>query len=367
MARVLVAMSGGVDSSVAAWLLKNQGHDCVGVTMLLHGTDACGVSSAYANTCCSLDDVEDAKAVARSLGIPHHSFDFTDDFERGVVDSFIHEYEAGRTPNPCVWCNRLLKFGALLRRARELGCDYLATGHYARVARTDGRLAIRRAADPSKDQSYFLCLLTQGQLGRILFPLGDMTKEETRALAAGQGLITARKRESQDVCFVPNGDYRRFLTMRRGADYPAGDILDMDGTVIGTHTGMVNYTIGQRKGIGLALKEPAYVCAKDAQANTVTVGPREALMSRSLVADHWNWMAQLPEPGESMQALVRVNYRHQGGMATVSPLEPEGPDGTPRVRIEFDEPQRAVTCGQFAVAYQDDLVLGGGTIRETFR
>lgn len=354
MARVLVAMSGGVDSSVAAYLLLKQGHDCVGVTMLLHNGTAS--SDLGANTCCSLNDVEDAREVASALGIPHHTFDFTEEFERDVVDEFVSAYESGLTPNPCVVCNRRIKFGALLMRARELGCDFLATGHYARVVPAESRHALLRARDASKDQSYFLCLLTQRQLGHVLFPLGNLTKKEVRAIAEEQGFVTAHKRESQDVCFVPDGDYLGFLERRRGHSYPSGDILDTDGAIVGRHRGAVGYTIGQRKGLGVSLGKPAYVCAKDMEANTITVGSLDAIMANSLVAKGWNWISE--PPAAPVRAHVRTHYRQRESPATVVPL------GDGSVRVDFDEPQRAIAPGQFAVAYNGDAIMGGGQIEK---
>lgn len=354
--RVLVAMSGGVDSSVALALLQQQGYECVGATMLLHGGP--GSLEAQTNTCCSLDDVEDAREVARQLGVPHYVFDFTEEFEHEVVDEFAASYEAGRTPNPCVRCNRYLKFGSLLRRARELGCAHIATGHYARVERQRGRCVVRKGADAAKDQSYFLCLLTQKQLARTLLPLGGLTKPEARAIAEGLGLGVARKRESEDVCFVPDGDYLSFLERRRGAPFPHGPIVTLDGTVVGEHRGMAGYTIGQRKGLGVALGAPAYVCAKDPATNTVTIGPAEALLCRSLVATGWNWMIEPPQ--EPLRLRVRTHYRHAEQPATCAPL----PDGS--VRVDFDEPQRAITPGQYAAAYDGDILAGGGTIERAF-
>ena len=396
-ARVLVGMSGGVDSSVAALLLRDQGYDVVGVTMLLHGGP--GSLEAQTNTCCSLDDVEDAREVCRELGIPHYAFDFTEPFEDAVVSDFAASYEAGRTPNPCVRCNRYLKFGALLRRARELGCDFVATGHYARVEHPaagpapvsagaggvagGARHLLRKAADAQKDQSYFLCLLTQRQLARTLLPLGGLGKPEVRAIAARAGLVVARKRESEDICFVPDGDYLGFLERRRGAPYPGGDIVTLDGTVVGRHRGVAGYTIGQRKGLGVALGRPAYVCAKDPVRNVVTVGPADALLARACVACDWNWVAAPPDG--PVRLAVRTHYRHAEQPATLTPLPAgdagasDGADevatagqGTSRgtghdVLVTFDEPQRAITPGQYAVAYDGDVLVGGGMIREVVR
>lgn len=350
MARVLVGMSGGVDSSVAAWLLREQGHDVVGATMLLHGPAG--------------RDVEDARSVARRIGIGHVTIDLRAEFEAAVVEPFARAYEDGRTPNPCVVCNRRVKFGMLLDRARELGCGLVATGHYARVERAGdggpGRVALRKAADLSKDQSYFLCLLGQDRLAHVLFPLGDMTKDAVRAVAEEQGFVTARKRESQDICFVSDGDYRGFLEARRGRPFEPGDVLDENGAVVGRHRGVAACTIGQRKGLGVALGTPAYVCAKDAAANTVTVGPASSLMAPSCLVEGWNWVGG-ETPAAPLRARVRTHYRHREQPATLVPLEGGA------VRVDFDEPQRAMAPGQFAVAYDGDEVLGGGAIERALR
>lgn len=358
MARVLVGMSGGVDSSVAAWLLKERGHDVCGVTMLLHGTpdDDPGVAR----------DVEDARRVAALLGIGHLVVDLTAEFRASVVEAFAASYEAGLTPNPCVVCNRLVKFGLLLDRARDLGFDLLATGHYARVEPEPGtgagaRVRLLKASDPSKDQSYFLCMLSQRQLASALLPLGPLAKSEVRAIAEREGFPTARKRESQDICFVPDGDYLAFLERLRGGPYPGGPVVTADGTVVGTHRGIAACTIGQRKGLGIALGEPAYVCAKDAASNTVTMGPAESLMARTCAVDRWNWVAPPASAVTPLHARVRTHYRHTEQPATVVPLPGGG------VRVEFDEPQRAMAPGQFAVAYDGDEVLGGGAIAQTGR
>ncbi|MBR2834845.1 MAG: tRNA 2-thiouridine(34) synthase MnmA [Coriobacteriales bacterium] len=367
---VLIGMSGGVDSSVAAVLLKEQGYNCIGATMLLHGGP--GSLEAQNNTCCSLDDVEDARSVARTLGIPHYAFDFSYEFERDVVSDFAQSYESGLTPNPCVRCNRCLKFGYLLQRARELGCDYIATGHYARVIhpgtadddplveqmpepeRGSSRHLLAKAADVTKDQSYFLCLLTQKQLARVLLPLGELTKQHVRDIAQEYGLVTARKRESEDICFVPDGDYLGFLERRRGEAYPEGSIITCDGRVVGSHRGIAGYTIGQRKGLGVALGEPAYVCAKDVAANTVTLGPLESIMSQTCFVKDWNWIIE--PPAGPLHLKVRTHYRHTEQPAMVYPLENN------QVRVDFDEPQRAITPGQYAVAYEDGILAGGGMI-----
>lgn len=354
--KALIAMSGGVDSSVAALLTQRAGYECVGVTMRLYDNDMIGSDS---KTCCSLDDVEDARSVARRLGIPFHVFNFKEDFERQVIGDFVACYEAGLTPNPCIRCNRYLKFDRLLRRARELGLDKVVTGHYARIRQDPktGRYLLCRAADRAKDQTYFLYCLTQEQLSRTLLPLGELTKEQARQIAQENGFINARKRDSQDICFVPDGDYVAFMKRYTGKEYPAGNYLDRDGNILGRHQGAVCYTLGQRKGLGIALGTPAYVCGKDMAANTVTLGPNDALYARELWADDWNW---IPFPALSAPMAVTAKVRHSqtDQSATVYP-ESEG-----LVRVVFDAPQRAITPGQAVVVYSGDTVVGGGTIRK---
>ena len=359
MASVLVAMSGGVDSSVTAYLLTQQGHDCVGATMRLWNDPA--AAAKQGNTCCSVDDVEDARNVCRRLGIPHYAFDMTEEFEERVVGRFARVYESGLTPNPCIDCNRFMKFDLLLHRARELGCDYIATGHYVQVGHDEaGRCTLSKAADPAKDQSYVLYALTQDQLAHTLFPLGGLTKPEVRAIAEEQGFRNAHKAESQDICFVPDGDYLAFLERRRGCPYEEGAILTCDGTRVGTHKGAAGYTIGQRKGLGVALREPMYVCAKDMAANTVTLGPQEMLMAPNCTVADWNWVwPQRTPQDEPLVCAVKTHYRQREQPAHLTAL----PDG--RVRVDFDEPQRAMTPGQAAVAYVGDQVVGGGTIEST--
>ena len=338
--RVLIAMSGGVDSSVAAWLTLQTGTQCAGAIMELLP--------------CKCADIADAKAVAERLSMDFHVFSMEDAFRESVMDPFVSVYESGLTPNPCVVCNRRIKFGAFLDKALELGFTHVATGHYARVI-FDGdssRYVLKKAADSAKDQSYFLCQLTQHQLAHTLFPLGELTKDQSRAIAEKQGLVTARKRDSQDVCFIPDGDYLNFLQSYTGKTYENGDFLDLSGKKIGTHKGAVAYTLGQRKGLGIAMGEPVYVCAKDMAANTVTVGRNEDLLRSELIAEGWNWIAMDP-PTAPIRVMVKARSRMVEQPATFYPAEN---------RLVFDEPQRALTPGQALALYDGDTVIAGATI-----
>ena len=352
--KALIGMSGGVDSSVAAFLTKEAGFDCIGATMRLYAPEEEDLSESK---CCSLDDVEDARSVARNLGIPFYAFNFKEDFARQVMDKFVRCYEAGLTPNPCIDCNRHLKFDRLLRRAMELGCEYVVTGHYAQIRQDPetGRYLLCKAADKAKDQTYFLACLNQEQLARTIFPLGGLTKDQVRAIAQENGFINARKRDSQDICFVPDGDYAAFLSRYTGKTYSEGDYLDLNGKVLGKHKGAVCYTLGQRKGLGIALGAPAYVCAKDMHSNTVTLGPNEALFSKALIAGDWNWYP-FPALTEPMAVTAKIRHSQFEQSATVYPMA----DG--KAKVVFDQPQRAVTPGQAVVLYQGDIVVGGGTI-----
>ena len=308
-------------------------------------------------TCCSLDDVEDARSVAHRLGIRHYVFNFTQEFRQEVMEKFARVYYQGGTPNPCIDCNRYLKFGKLLQRAEELGCDVVVSGHYARVEQDPetGRWLLKRAADSAKDQTYFLACLTQAQLARIRFPLGELTKPQVRQIAQAHGFLNARKHDSQDICFVPGGDYTAFLTGFTGKSLEPGDFLNQKGEKLGTHRGAVCYTIGQRKGLGISLGEPVYVCGKDMATGTVTLGPNEALFSRSLVAEDWVFFPfeQLTEP-MAVTAKIRHSQFDQPAMAY--------PEENGLVRVVFDQPQRAISPGQAVVLYQGDTVIGGGTI-----
>ena len=351
--QAMIAMSGGVDSSVAAYLMQQAGYACMGATMRLYENEDAGLPRG--STCCALDDVEDARRVAYALGMPHYVFNYKDAFREQVMARFAAAYQRGATPNPCLDCNRYLKFGLLESRARALGCEVLATGHYARIEQLpDGRWTLKKAADPEKDQSYVLAWLTQEQLAHTRFPLGGLRKSEARAIAEAHGFCNAHKHDSQDICFVPDGDYARFMEDFTGKHYPAGDFLDESGRVVGTHNGAVRYTIGQRKGLGLAMGAPVYVCGKDMQANTVTVGPEEMLFDRIVYADEANWIA-IPELTGPLRVTARTRYHQVEQAATVYPAECG-------FRLEFDQPQRAPTPGQAVVLYQGDTVLGGGTI-----
>ena len=362
--KVLVAMSGGVDSSVAAYLLQQQGYACIGVTMRLYENETAGIPRGH--TCCSLDDVEDARAVAYDLGMPYYVLNFTEEFDEKVIRKFVQVYQNGGTPNPCIDCNRYLKFDHLLNRARELGCDYIATGHYVqRWQDENGRWGLRKNDDPGKDQSYVLYSLTQDQLAHTLFPLGGMHKDAVRAIAEEQGLCNARKHDSQDICFVPDGDYAAFLERYTGQPMQPGNFVDEQGHVIGRHKGAARYTIGQRKGLGIGgRRESLFILATDTAQNVIYVGEGDShpgLWRPALhIAPgeiHWVNPARALSPGQSARFSVRIRYRQPLQDATLF-MRDQG------AYILFDQPQRGITPGQFAAWYDGDELVGSGVISE---
>ena len=351
--KILIAMSGGVDSSVAAKLLCDAGNECIGCTMKLF--DNCDAGLSRSRTCCSLDDIEDARSVAFSLGMRYYVFNFKDDFREKVIKKFASAYLAGQTPNPCIDCNRYMKFDKLYERARLLGCDKIATGHYARIEFDGEKYLLKKARDESKDQSYVLYMLTQEQLAHTLFPLGELIKSETRAIAEASKLTNAQKPDSQDICFVPDGDYAAAIERLTGKTSAPGNFIDTDGNVLGTHRGITHYTIGQHRGLGLALPERRYVCKIDAGSGTVTLGSGTELYSREVLVRDFNWISG-EAPSGPIRCSAKIRYRQPEQAANVEPLSEN------EALIRFDTPQSAVTPGQSAVLYDDDTVLGGGII-----
>lgn len=350
--RIVVAMSGGVDSSVAAGLLVREGHDVIGLSMQLYDQQQ---GEIRFGSCCTLDDLYDARRVARTLGIPHYIVNFERRFEEHVISDFVREYAAGRTPIPCVHCNGDLKFASLVERAEGLGAQAVATGHYARVEFDEEtrRYRLTRGADPRKDQSYFLFTLTQAQLAHARFPVGALSKPSVREEARRLGLRVAEKPDSQEICFVAPGEHAEFVARRAALD--GGEIRDGSGRVLGRHDGIHRFTIGQRKGLGVATGIPLYVVDIDAGASVVTVGPREQLERTSLTASRVNWISG-DAPNAAVRADVRIRHRHREAAATIAPLDES------RVQVVFDDPQAAVTPGQAVVFYDGDVVLGGGWI-----
>ncbi len=340
--KVLVGMSGGVDSSVTAKLLMDMGYDTAGVTLLLCDAD-------------NESNTEDAKSVCDKMGIKHYAIDLKEEFSHYVVNSFIKEYKSGNTPNPCIVCNKYIKFGAMLETALSLGYDKIATGHYARIKEENGRYLLLKAVDESKDQSYVLYNLTQHQLRRVLFPLGELSKAEVREKAVVESFVNANRPDSQDICFVPDGDYAGFIEARDGFISEKGNYVDINGNIIGEHKGIINYTLGQRKGLGIALGKPAFVIDKNVLTNNVVLGDEEYLFKNEVIVDNVNFIP-FDSLENEMRVTAKLRYRHKAAPAKIMPLE----DG--KIKIIFDEPQRAPSPGQAAVFYDGDLVIGGGTI-----
>lgn len=353
MEKVIIAMSGGVDSSVAAYLCKKNGYDCIGATMKLFDNEDIGKKCE--KTCCSLEDVEDARSVAARLDMPYYVFNFTDEFEDKVIRKFINAYETGATPNPCIDCNRYLKFEKLFARMKEIGYDYVVTGHYARIEKDNSRFLLKKGVDDTKDQSYVLYSMTQEQLAHTLFPLGGFTKVQIREIAEENGFVNAHKHDSQDICFVPDGDYAAFIEQYEKKRYKNGNFVDKAGNILGTHKGIIRYTIGQRKGLGLSLPKPMYVCSKNIEDNTVVLCDNDELFSSQLDAEDFNWIA-FDNPPETLKAKARIRYNQKEEDAKIFVT------GKNTVHIEFDMPQRAIAKGQAVVLYDGDVVLGGGTI-----
>lgn len=352
----LIAMSGGVDSSVAAMLMCKAGYECIGVTMKLYDNEDVGLSKNH--ICCTLDDVEDARIVAHQLGMRFYVMNFKEDFSHQVIDRFVDAYERGDTPNPCIDCNRYMKFAKLYDRAKAVGFGTIVTGHYARVEYDEekGRWLLKKARNLAKDQSYVLYFMTQDQLAHTRFPLGEYAdKEKVRELAEEYHFVNARKHDSQDICFVPDGNYGDFIERRTGKKYESGDFVDQQGHVLGQHKGLLRYTIGQRKGLGLALPAPLYVRRKDMAKNQVILSPEKDLYTKELLAKDFNWISCEP-PKEPIKVTAKTRYRAKEAPAMAQAL----PDGT--VKVVFEEPVRAVTGGQAVVLYDEDVVVGGGTI-----
>lgn len=353
--KVVVGMSGGVDSSVAAWLLKEQGYDVIGVTMQIWHEEESVIQEENGG-CCGLSAVDDARRVASQIGIPYYVMNFRSEFQKYVIDYFTDEYENGRTPNPCIACNRFVKWESLLKRSLDIGADYIATGHYARVEKlANGRYALRVSETARKDQTYALYNLTQEQLSHTLMPVGAYEKEEIRKIAEEIGLQVANKPDSQDICFVPDGDYASFIEKNKGKTFPEGNFVTSDGTVVGTHKGIIHYTVGQRKGLGLSLGHPVFVLEIRPESNEVVVGTNEESMTQIVKANRLNFMS-VEDLKEPKRVWAKIRYNHKGAWCTVERT------GADEVTAVFEEPQRAVTPGQALVLYDGEYVLGGGTI-----
>lgn len=358
MKKAMIAMSGGVDSSLAAKKMTDDGYECIGCTMKLYDNEDINIERS--RTCCSLDDVDDARSVANRVGIPFYVLNFKEDFHKNVIDRFIEAYENGRTPNPCIDCNRYMKFEKLYQRAKEQGCEYVVTGHYARIEEVDGKFVLKKAIDETKDQSYVLYSLTQEQLAHTLFPLGNMRKNEVRKIADESQFVNSDKPDSQDICFVPDGNYAGFIEKHTGKSYEPGEFRDTDGNVLGTHKGIIYYTIGQRKGLGISASKPLYVKDIVVEENAVILGDDEELYAREFTVNDFNWISG-EAPETEIVCKVKTRYRQKEMPARVIPIDNKS------VRIIFDEPVRAITKGQAAVLYDEDVVLGGGTIVDVIK
>ena len=353
--KALIAMSGGVDSSVAAYLMKEAGYDCIGVTMKLYDNEDIGMERE--KTCCSLSDIEDARSVCVKLGIPYYVFNFKDDFKEKVIDNFISCYQKGMTPNPCIECNRHLKFEHLYKRAKALHCDVIVTGHYAKVVQDEQGYHLLKGVDETKDQSYVLYSLTQEQLAMALFPIGELSKAQVRSIADESGLVNSRKADSQDICFIPDGDYKKFIESYCGYKDTEGDFVDKDGNVLGRHRGLTGYTTGQRRGLGVSAGRPLYVIRKDLENNRIVLGDEADLYVSRIALRDVNFISieRLDSP---MRVDMKIRYSQKTARATVFPSE------NGMVTALFDEPQRAPTAGQAGVFYDGETVVGGGTIVE---
>jgi tRNA-specific 2-thiouridylase len=353
--RVVVGMSGGVDSSVAAYLLKEAGYEVIGVTMQIWQKEDEDTASENGG-CCGLSAVEDARRVAQMLEIPHYVMNFRDEFQDKVIDYFMKEYLAGRTPNPCIACNRYVKWESLLQRSLQIGADYIATGHYSRIAQLpNGRYAIQCSRTAAKDQTYALYNLTQDQLAHTLMPVGDYEKTQIRAIAEEIGLMVAHKPDSMEICFVPDGDYARYIEENSGQTLPEGNFVSVDGQILGRHKGITHYTVGQRKGLNLSLGRPVFVVAIRPETNEVVIGDSEDVFTDHLVCSNLNYMS-VPDFADGMEVLAKIRYNHRGTRARVYKIAPD------RAEVRFEEPVRAVTPGQAVVFYDGDYVAGGGTI-----
>ena len=350
MQKIVVAMSGGIDSSVAACLLKEEGRDVIGVTIRFWENGP---------QCCPFDNVYRAKKVAEKLNIPHYAVDFREEFKREVIEYFLNEYTKGRTPNPCCVCNKTIKFGLLLNKAKKLGADYIATGHYAKVEYNQNkkRWLLKEGEDKNKDQSYFLALLSQEQLSKAIFPLGKYRKEKVREIAKDIGLKLV-ERESEEVCFIPGGDILNFVKKGK-LDVKEGFIVDKEGNILGKHNGIAGYTIGQRRKVGIAIGKPVYIIGLDAESNTITVGKDEDLYKKRFIVDDLNWVS-IPGIDSGLKCLVKIRYKHKKAAANVKPIDKDS------VLVEFEKPQRAITPGQLAVFYEEDKVLGAAWIKEVY-